>query len=281
MSGCCWWWRGWRWCSEGGGVGWRRGWGTSGSFGAEYKRRTWVGPGIRDALAGYSTTSGSGEAEVGLCSVRIVHFYKVARARMLNLGIHRLAYLLFLMVVLSLFWTTNFPCKIFCRHPLGFVKIDFEPPDLSPLGTVLWGHPLRHSWRQEKKKTAWNLSFPSRHITRFYETEYFHCPPHHVWCIYSFISDVSKNTLNEPPRSRNQATNGGRESVTNRATQQAVAPKVSDAMDLNDWILTGATKTIRQTGRAIDRQGTNRWIWLACDCVLFWLWLGQMCQGRF
>ena len=91
---------------------------------------------------------------VWLCSVRIVQFYKVARARMLNLGIHRLAYLLFLMVVLNLFWTTNFPCKIFRRHPLGFVKIDFEPPDISPLSIVLWGHPLRHSWKQEKKKTA-------------------------------------------------------------------------------------------------------------------------------
>ena len=100
-----------------------------------------------------------------------------------------------LRLVLNLFWTTNFPCKIFCRHPLGFVKIDFEPPDLSPLDTVLWGHPLRHSWRQEKKKTAWNLSFPSRHITRFYEAEYSHCPPHHM----HFLSDVSKPLSTSPP----------------------------------------------------------------------------------
>ena len=104
---CCWWRRG-CWCSEGGEGGVVSGLLTSGSFGAEYKRRTWVGPGIRDALAGYSTTSGSGsEAEVVLCAVKIVQFYKVARARMLNLGIHRLAYLLFLMVVLNLFWITN------------------------------------------------------------------------------------------------------------------------------------------------------------------------------
>ena len=182
------------------------------------------------------------------------------------------------MVVLNLFWITNFPCKIFCRYPLGFVKINFELTDLSPFGTVLWGLPLRSSWKQEKKKTAWNLAFPRRHITRSSETEYSHCPPHHIyvvsfWCLLA--------TLNKPPRSRNQATNGERELVTNRATQQAVPPKVSDAMDLNDWILTGATKTIRQTGRAIDRQGTNRWIRLACGCALFWFWLGQMCHGRF
>ena len=115
---------------------------------------------------------------------------------MLNLGIHRLAYLLFLMVVLNLFWTTNFPCKIFCTHPLGFVKIDFEPPDLSPLGTVLWEHPIRHSWKQEKKKTAWNLAFPSWHITQFYETEYSHCPPYHL---YAFFSDVSEPLPTSPP----------------------------------------------------------------------------------
>ena len=46
-----------------------------------------------------------------------------------------------------------------------------------------------------KKKTACNLSFPSRHITRFYETEYSHCPPHHMY----FLSAVSKPLSTSPP----------------------------------------------------------------------------------